>query len=125
MINHIFEIYIRFDETVNEDLFYSDIFSFFNNIESFEDSFNIEFSCGDGKYLSEIDDDSPDLEKYDGLIDLKYPPKDKETGKVLSSTKTYSFRVKRKPGIDEEYPELRECNFYLNGKKRNETNSDD
>lgn len=43
------------------------LFQFFGNVESFEATFNCEFSCGDGKFLSELSDD--ELEKYDGYVD--------------------------------------------------------
>jgi hypothetical protein len=42
---------------------------FFGCYETIEHRFDIEISCGDGKFLSDIPDDSPELEKYDGMVD--------------------------------------------------------
>ena len=42
---------------------------FFGCVEKIEQLFDIEFSCGDGKFLSEISDDDPEMAKYDGMVD--------------------------------------------------------
>ena len=45
-------------------------YRFFGCPETIEHLFGIEISCGDGKFLSKIPYDSPDLEKYDGVCDI-------------------------------------------------------
>lgn len=42
---------------------------FFGCPETIEHLFDIEFSCGDGKFLSEISVDDPEMAKYDGMVD--------------------------------------------------------
>lgn len=83
-------------------------------IEGIERYFNIEFSCGDGKYLSELDDE--ELEKYDGNVCLLTPPKVSNTREQLKPNKWHRFTVKYYENSDREV-------FYLNRKETDEVYS--
>jgi hypothetical protein len=51
-------------------------------VESVERKFGIEFSCGDGFFLSDPLTDEQ-LEKYDGQVDLTFPARVMDTKKIL------------------------------------------
>lgn len=52
----------------DEDIFIDMIHSWFGCVENFENFFEIEFSCGDGLFLTDIDQDVILLDKYDGQV---------------------------------------------------------
>lgn len=60
---------IEFD--LPEDIEYAT--KLFGCIESIESLFDIEFSCGDGLFISDIEDmeDADLMQKYDGMVCLK------------------------------------------------------
>jgi len=64
-------------------------------IEEVEENFGIEFSCGDGKYLSQIGVDDPELRKYDGHVSFEYPPLNRMNKEVLPIELV--FRVQEDP----------------------------
>lgn len=46
---------------------------FLGCVETIEKVFQIEFSCGDGKHMSELDMDTEENKKYDGVVDYTHP----------------------------------------------------
>lgn len=73
---------------------YEKLYVFCNGVEGFEKNFGIELSCGDGKFLSDVDHDDSELEKYDGNVDLSFPPRFFETKELLKRSKPYRFTIK-------------------------------
>lgn len=86
------------------------------SVEEIECSFAIEFSCGDGKYLSDLNT-KEEIEKYDGKVCLRTPPrfhsiKMSMLPEQMKANKEYRFTIKYKPKTEEQI-------FYINGKERN------
>lgn len=89
-------------------------------VESVENKFGIEISCGDGKFLNDLWEQwrlgtgtisDEEFGKYDGEVDWAYPPRDRET-KDLLSNRTHSFVVK----MDKD----ERLHYYLDSKKKHE-----
>jgi len=80
-----------------------------DNIESIERNFGLEFSCGDGKYLSDIEIDAAELEKYDGQVCVVGPPRYVKNNELLKIGKRYRFTVK----IDKD----EQLRYYFNTKE--------
>ena len=80
-------------------------------VEEIEASFDLEFSCGDDKYLSDFSDDDPDLEQYDGKVCLETPPRLGCDGDLMTAGKEYNFTVKYDPATEEQI-------FYIDNKER-------
>ena len=83
----------------------------FNCVESVEKAFQVEFSCGDGKYLSDLDklfmDDKmseEDFSRYDGQVDLTHPLRVNESGELITHARFQCF------------VEDGEAWYYLNGR---------
>lgn len=106
------DVYVRFP-TVND--FYkknlNKVAKYCGSIEQTEQAFNIEFSCGDGKYLSDIEDNEEDLEKYDGEVSTEFPPIDCLAGVEFIPNKAYRFTIIY-------FPNREESVFYINSKER-------
>lgn len=68
-----------------------------DSIEAVEENFGIEFSCGDGKYLSQLPDS--ELPQYDGKVSFDFPPLLRETGKPLPEELV--FRIQEHPKTGE------------------------
>jgi hypothetical protein len=100
-------VIITFPADVDTDPEYIKLWKYFGSVESIEHAFQIEFSCGDGKFLSKVTDE--ELEKYDGKVCLKTPPRSQATNKLLKLDKPYIFVVKCNDKTEEEV-------FYLNSK---------
>jgi hypothetical protein len=86
------------------------------SVEDIECSFAIEFSCGDGKYMSLLDTEE-EMEKYDGKVCLLTPPrlhtiKMSMLPEQMKADKDHRFTIKYKPKTEEQI-------FYINGKERN------
>lgn len=98
------------------------ILNYFSCIEEFEESFGIEFSCGDEKFFTDFYSWTPSgdglyanvsdeiLLHYDGKICLKTPPRFLETKKLLKSKKPYRFSIKHSERTEEAV-------FFLNNKE--------
>lgn len=67
------------------------------SIEKVEEKFGVEFSCGDGKYPSQVPDS--ELSQYDGKVSLVFPPPLRETGKPLPEELV--FRIQEHPKTGE------------------------
>jgi hypothetical protein len=85
------------------------------SVEDIECSFAIEFSCGDRKYLSDLDT-KEEIEKYDGNVCLLTPPrlnviKMSQMPEQMKPNKDHLFTVKYNPKTEEQI-------FYINRKER-------
>lgn len=108
----VLDVCISFPLKENEDCEggLKELYKFCGTIEDIEKCFDVEFSCGDGKYLSEIEDDEAELEKYDGNVCTLTPPIERRDGKELKANVPHNFVVK--------YSEQDEqMVFFLNGKE--------
>lgn len=122
------DIYISFPS--ERDWAYNKLRKHFDCVEDVEKAFGIEFSCGDGKFLSDfyqwttnneglkcvVSDE--DLLKYDGNVCLKTPPRlnaltPSDTIKQLKANKDYRFTIKYFEKTGEEV-------YYINKQKRSQ-----
>jgi hypothetical protein len=112
-----FDAYMNFPATSEYDLGTFDrLRKLLGSVEAIEQSFAIEFSCGDGKYLSDLNT-KEEIEKYDGNVCLLTPPrlnviKMSQIPEQMKAGKDYNFTVKYNPKREEQI-------FYINGKERN------
>jgi hypothetical protein len=112
-----FDAWIKFPATSEYDLGTFDrLRELLGSVEDIEYSFAIEFSCGDGKYLSDLDT-KEEIEKYDGNVCLLTPPrlnviKMSMLPEQMKAGKDYNFTVKYNPKTEQQI-------FYINGKERN------
>ena len=112
-----FDAYINFPATSEYDLGTFDrLHKLLGSVEEIECSFAIEFSCGDGKYLSDLNT-KEELEKYDGNVCLLTPPrlniiKMSMLPEQMKAGKDYRFTIKYSPRTEEQI-------FLINGKERN------
>jgi hypothetical protein len=108
------DVYLSFpaDEEIEER--YNELHKYLGSVEAIEIAFEIEFSCGDGKFLSNDSDfaDDEELGKYDGNVCLESLPKSHITGKLLKANKPYRFTVKYSETSEEEV-------YYFNSKEVN------
>lgn len=100
------DIYLSFPLPTWQEEDFERLFQYCGAVEQVEEDFNIEFSCGDGKYLSDLWEWSEsgdslkaavadeELEKYDGNVCTDTPPRDKEDKKVLAANKSHRFTIK-------------------------------
>ena len=112
-----FDAYMNFPATSEYDLGTFDrLRKLLGSVEDIECSFAIEFSCGDGKYLSDLNT-KEEIEKYDGNVCLLTPPrlvviKMSQVPEQMKAGKDYRFTVKYSPKTEQQI-------FYINGKERN------
>jgi hypothetical protein len=110
----LLDVYITFPTDSETDKSFEKLYKYFGCVENVEEAFDIEFSCGDGKYYSDFhynwDDyeaaygsnEENDVSKYDGCVCLKSPPRMRSTGQILKIDKLYHFTVKYSEKNDEE-----------------------
>jgi hypothetical protein len=72
---------VNFETRENVDYVIDELLSYLGCIENIEILFDIEFSCGDSKFLSDLNDE--ELEKYDGDVDYVCLPRNSNTKKLL------------------------------------------
>lgn len=104
----IVDVYLSFpmSEYIEDQL--EELYKACGSMEAVEEAFDIEFSCGDNKYLSDIEDDMEELDKYDGKVCTNCVPRERHDGKEFKPNKVYNFQIK--------YSEQNEeVSFYLNG----------
>jgi hypothetical protein len=112
-----FDAYMNFPATSEYDLGTFDrLRKLLGSVEDIECSFAIEFSCGDGKYLSDLNT-KEEIEKYDGNVCLLTPPrlvviKMSQVPEQMKAGKDYRFTVKYNHKTEQQI-------FYINGKERN------
>ena len=115
-----FDAYMNFPATSEYDLGTFDrLYKLLGSVEDIEQSFAIEFSCGDGKYLSDLNT-KEEIERYDGNVCLLTPPrlnviKMSMLPEQMKAGKDYNFTVKYSPKTEQQI-------FYINGKERNRLN---
>lgn len=92
------------------------------SVEDIEENFDIEFSCGDGKYLRDLWEWSEsgdalkavvadeELLKYDGNVCTNHPPRQREEKKMFKLNKPYRFTIKYSEKHEEAV-------FFLNNKQ--------
>lgn len=83
-------------------------------VEAVETAFDIEFSCGDGKYFSDFSEypgDEAEWRKYDGEVCLETPPRHGSDGDTLEKGKEYNFVVKYDPKQEEQI-------YYIDNKEK-------
>jgi hypothetical protein len=112
--------YIEFPSDIHNCKAFERLCSFFDCVEGAEIAFRLEFSCGDGKYLSDIENNTSELSKYDGLVSLEYPArlnpvKMSQVQEVLKNTARFTIK---------HYPSAKEVVFYVNGKERSRKSAD-
>jgi hypothetical protein len=101
---------LTFPSDIDTDTNFKKLRKYFDSIESIESCFGIEFSCGDGLYLSDIEDDEVLLDKYDGEVCTDSMPRHQVDGIEFKPGKKYRFTIK--------YLETDEALvFYLNDKE--------
>jgi hypothetical protein len=125
-MSNTLDIYISFP--VENDWAFDKLRKHFDCIEAIEEAFNIEFSCGDGKFLSDhwkwsksrnglsASTSDEELEKYDGKVCLLTPPrllpiKMSMAEEQMLPDKDYRFTIKYFPKFKEEV-------YYINRKER-------
>jgi hypothetical protein len=112
-----FDAYMQFPATSEYDRGTFDrLYKLLGSVEAIEQSFAIEFSCGDGKYLSDLNT-KEEIEKYDGNVCLLTPPrlvviKMSQVPEQMRAGKDYRFTIKYSPRTEEQI-------FLINGKERN------
>ena len=112
-----FDAYMNFPATSEYDLGTFDrLRKLLGSVEDIECSFAIEFSCGDGKYLFDLNT-KEEIEKYDGNVCLLTPPrlnviKMSMLPEQMKAGKDYRFTVKYSPKTEQQI-------FLINGKERN------
>ena len=111
-----FDAYMKFPATSEYDLGTFDrLRKLLGSVEEVECSFAIEFSCGDGKYLSDLNT-KEEIEKYDGKVCLLTPPrlnviKMSMLPEQMKAGKDYRFTVKYNHKTEQQI-------FYINSKER-------
>jgi len=108
---------------------YERLVKYCGSVEDVERNFEIEFSCGDGKYMSDLwkwtDENKnglqatisdEELEQYDGNVCTITPPrlnviKMSMVPEQMKAGKNYRFTIKYFPKVEEEV-------YYINGKER-------
>jgi predicted RND superfamily exporter protein len=102
----VFDEYLYFpaDSYVEKDL--DKLSKLLGGTEAIEEAFDIEFSCGDKKYLTDMWEFSENgdslhavvsdevLLQYDGNVCTLTPPRDRKTKEVLKEGKQYRFTIK-------------------------------
>lgn len=106
------DVWVSFPADADSEDSYNDLHKYFGSVEAIEIAFEMEFSCGDGKFLSNDSDfaDDQELGKYDGNVCLQSPPQSHVTRKLLKANKDYRFTVKYSEKTEEEV-------YYLNSKE--------
>ena len=127
-MNTVVDVYISFPADAESERAFDKLRDYFTSVEELEESFEIELSCGDGKYLSDFWEWSEngeglsataadeELEKYDGKICLQTPPrlnaiKMSMRPAQMTPDKYYHFTVKY-------FEKAEEAVFYLNSRER-------
>lgn len=118
----VLDIYLQFPLPPHQEEDYAELHKACGSVEDIEENFDIEFSCGDGKYLRDLWEWSEsgdslkavaadeELEKYDGNVCTNHPPRHRENKKQFKVDKPYRFTIK----YSEKNEELA---FFLNSRE--------
>ena len=106
------DVYLKFPADADTDAGYDELHKYLGSVDAIEIAFEIEFSCGDGKFLSDDSDfaDDEELGKYDGNVCLQSLPWSRVLGDLLQANKYYRFTVKYSEKSEEEV-------YYFNRKE--------
>lgn len=110
-MDSIFDAYLSFPASEWVEKKVDKLHKLSNCIEGVEIDFDIELSCGDGKFLSDLEDTEEEL-NYDGKVCLQSVPRFRDTKQLFKPNKEYRFTVKVYGDDDEE------VRFYINGRER-------
>lgn len=110
MSNTVFDIYLIFPLTPDQESDFEALYKTCGSIEHIEQAFDIEFSCGNDLYLSDIEDDDALLDQYDGKVCTNSMPRHQVDGITFKPSKKYRFTIKYLEK-DEELV------YYLNNKE--------
>ena len=106
----VFDEYLKFPLPPHMEEDFTALHKACGSIEHIEEAFDIEFSCGDDLYLSDIENDDALVDRYDGEVCTNSAPRQRENGNKFKVDKPYRFTIK--------YSEPREeLMFFLNSKK--------
>jgi hypothetical protein len=106
------DVWISFPADTDAEAGYDELHKYFGSVEAIEIAFEMEFSCGDGKFLSNDSDfaDDEELGKYDGNVCLQSLPQSHILGNLFQANKDYRFTVKYSEKTEEEI-------YYFNRKE--------
>jgi hypothetical protein len=103
------DVYLKFPADAWYESKFDELARACGSVEHIERGFEIEFSCGDGKYLQD-DLSDEELEKYDGEVCLQSPPRFVDTNKPMKLNKPYRFTIKYSEKTEEAV-------YYINSKE--------
>lgn len=125
----LFDAYVSFPATSEYSLGTLDrLVKLCESVEMVEQYFNIEFSCGDGKYYNDYyywteggslaanyhtEEDYENVAKYDGKVCYESVPRFRDTKELFKADKDYNFSIKSKETDDGD-----RVTFYINEQKR-------
>lgn len=85
----VFDEQVNFEKGLTESI--DELWDLYGCIEEVENAFDIEFSCGDGKFISDLEDFTEEMDKYDGLVCLKSLPRLRKNKNLMKGT--WRFKV--------------------------------
>lgn len=121
----IFDEYLKFPLSSEHEQDFEELVTMVGSVEKLEECFGIEFSCGDGKYFSNLyswSDNKEGLQasvtddellKYDGKVDLDFPPQFQEDQTPFVANRPYRFTIKMRGEEGDG-----ELIFFINSKER-------
>jgi len=109
-MNTVLEVFLSFPMSQHLEDQFEELYKTCGSVEAVEEAFDIEFSCGDNKYLSDIENDMEELEKYDGKVCTDSLPRHQFDGKEFMRNKVYQFLIKYLEKDDELV-------YYLNSRE--------
>lgn len=86
------DVYLKFLADAWDEEQYNKLHKACGSVEHIERAFEIEFSCGDGRYLND-DLSDEELAKHDGNVCLDSPPRFADTLEPLKLNKPYRFTI--------------------------------
>lgn len=112
MSKTVFDIYLTFplSEDQEQERDFAELHKACGSVEHIEQAFDMEFSCGNDLYLSDIEDDEALLNQYDGEVCTKSMPRHQVDGKEFKPGRPYRFTIKYLEQDDELV-------YYLNSKE--------
>lgn len=90
-----------YDFTFPED--FEESIKLFRSTERIESTLGIEFSCGDGLFLSDLEEKPELLEKYDGKVDVNLV---RRKGKLMKEFKVFLVHD-ASPDAKEEFSKIK------------------
>lgn len=93
MSNTVLEVFLSFPMSQYLEDQFEELYKACGSTEAVEEAFDIEFSCGDGLYLSDIEDDAL-VDRYDGKVCTDSLPRHRLDGKEFVRNKVYQFLIK-------------------------------